>query len=385
MKKFRAGVVGTGFIGATHIEALRRLGNVEVVALTETVGAKEKAEQMCVPQYFDDYKKMVDSCNLDTIHICTPNFTHCEMSVYAMERGVNVVCEKPMTCTVEEARQMVEVAKKTGMVNAVNFHNRFFANNKQLHYMVKGGELGEIHSVHGGYIQDWLFYDTDFNWRLLSAQSGKTRAIADIGSHWMDLAEYITGNKIVEVFADFSTVYKKRKRPTVPVETFANSGELKPSEYEEVEIDTEDMASILLRFDNGAIGNAMISQMFAGKRNSITMFISGNKMSAEINNASIESIILGTRGATNHVWSKDAAFASPEVRDYIGVPAGHTEGFPDAIRHAFKAIYSKIADKTLNTDFATFEDGLHSMTLNECLFESAQSQKWVKVKGENRA
>lgn len=193
MKQLKAGVVGVGFIGAVHIEQLRRLGNVEVVALADAAGAQEKAESLFVPHAYTSYKDMIDNEQLDCVHICTPNSTHYEIAMYAMERGVNVVCEKPMTCTVEEAEKLRAFAKEKGLVNAMNFNCRFYPMAYQMRQMVRSGEVGDIYTVHGGYLQDWLFLDTDYSWRLEPEFTGASRAFADIGSHWIDLVEYITG------------------------------------------------------------------------------------------------------------------------------------------------------------------------------------------------
>ncbi len=202
MKIFKAGVVGTGFIGKVHIETLRRLGNVEVVALADTFRAKETADELCVPAYFEDYKEMIDKMDLDSIHICTPNYTHFDIAMYAMEHGVNVLSEKPLTTKIEDARKLAQKAEESGLVNGINFHNRFYPMTNHLKNIVANGYLGDIFSISGAYTQDWLLYETDYSWRLNSAESGDTRVIADIGSHWMDLVEFTSGQKITEVFAD---------------------------------------------------------------------------------------------------------------------------------------------------------------------------------------
>ena len=377
MKTYKAGVIGTGFIGVAHVEALRRLGNVEVTAITDTQDHKIKAEMMNIPNSFADYKEMMDTLELDMIHICTPNNTHHEIAMYAMKKGINVVCEKPMTKTAEEAKEMCEYAKAHNIVNAVNFHNRFNPMVHQIKRMASGGELGEIISVHGGYIQDWLLLETDFNWRINSKESGQTRAVADIGSHWIDTVEYITQLKVTEVFAEFLTYHKKRKKILKPVETFSKAQA--DAEYEEVLIDTEDIAMVMLRFDNGAIGNAFISQMFSGRKNKISIFIGGSKQSAEWDSERLNEMIIGERDNFNKIFDKDPAILNPETQKIVDYPGGHVEGFPDTFKQCFRQVYSSIADKEKKYDFATFEDGYRQMILEEKIFESANSGKWVKV------
>ena len=323
MKTYKAGVIGTGFIGVAHVEALRRLGNIEVVAITDTQDHKIKAEMMNIPNSFADYKEMMDTLELDMIHICTPNNTHHEIAMYAMKKGINVVCEKPMTKTADEAKEMYEYAKEHNIVNAVNFHNRFNPMVHQIKRMASGGELGEIISVHGGYVQDWLLLETDFNWRINSKESGQTRAVADIGSHWIDTVEYVTQLKVTEIFAEFLTYHKKRKKFLKPVETFSKAQE--DAEYEEVPIDTEDIAVVMLRFDNGAIGNAFISQMFSGRKNKISIFIGGSKQSAEWDSERLNEMIIGERDNFNKIFDKDPAILSPETQKIVDYPGGHVE------------------------------------------------------------
>lgn len=378
MKIFKTGVIGIGFIGVAHIEALRRLGNVEVVALTDNHDPVKKAASLNVAHGFKDYREMIDTLDLDMVHICTPNHTHYEIAMYAMERGIHVLCEKPMTTTVEEGQRLVKAAKEKKIINAVNYHNRFYPITHHIRQIVKEGQLGKIFSIHGGYIQDWLLYDTDFNWRLIASKSGKTRAVADIGSHWLDLIEYVSGLNVTEVFAEFATFYDTRKRPFKPLETFS-AQQLSPEAYEEIQIDTEDFACILLRFDNGAVGNTTISQMFAGEKNRISVFIGGSKMSAQWDSNDLSNLVLGCRNEANRIITKDPGLLHPSSSSIVNYPGGHVEGFPDAFKQTFKQIYASIENPSLSPDYATFEDGLRQIVLCEKIFESAQTGKWVKI------
>lgn len=367
MKTFKIGVVGLGFIGAAHIDALRRVENVQVTALADVIDARGKAEKLNIPNAFSDYKDMMDSGELDAVHICTPNNTHFEIAMYALEKGLHIICEKPFMHTLEEARTVVKKANDKHVSNAVNFHNRFYPATNHLKNIIKDGEIGEIFSVHGGYVQDWLLYDTDFNWRLLSKNSGKTMVIADIGSHWVDLVEFMTGEKITEVFAEFSTVFPVRKK------------RLTSGEYEPVKIDTEEIAYILLRFANGAKGSAVFSTMVAGRKNKTTVTVSGRKMSAEWDSESINDLWLGRRNEGNTIITKDPNLLHADTKRIVAYPGGHAEGFPDAFRQHFKQFYLSIDDPQMKTDFATFEDGLRDMVICEKVFESANSGRWVKV------
>ncbi len=367
MGRIKVGVIGIGFIGAAHVEALKRVPGVDVIAIVDSYDAQSKAEALDVPHSFDDYREMIRACKPDCIHICTPNSTHKDISIYAFERGIHVVCEKPMARNAEEARDMLVAAEESGVIHAINFHNRFYPATHQLRHMVIDGNLGQIYSVHGGYLQDCSLYDTDFNWRTISKNSGKTRVVADIGSHWIDLAEYTTGRTVTEVFAEFQTIFNRRKQK-------CDGG------YNEIEVDTEDFAYIMLRFDNGAVGNAVITQMAAGKKNEITMMVSGSEMSAEWDSERISDLHLGYRDEANRVLTKDPSLMCPQTVPIISYPGGHTEGFPDAFKQNFKAIYGAIRGSQPSYPYATFADGLHQMEICDKLFESANTCTWVKLK-----
>lgn len=261
----KAVIAGGGFIGGAHVEALRRLGNVEIAALCDADGAEEKAARFNIKAAYADYRQMIDEVNPDVIHICTPNSTHYEIARYAIEHQVNVICEKPFTTSIQEAEELIQLAEKNKVKGMVNFHCRLYPIPNQMHQMVKNQGIGDIVTVHGSYIQDWLLYETDYSWRLNASQAGKTRAVADIGSHLMDLLEFVTGLRITRVNARFSTVYPIRKKPLAKVETYAKAEA--ETKYEDIAIDTEDAATIMFELANGAIGTAIISQVFAGKKN----------------------------------------------------------------------------------------------------------------------
>lgn len=377
MKQLKAGVVGVGFIGAVHIEQLRRLGNVEVVALADEAGAQEKADALYVPHAYTNYKDMIDNEQLDCVHICTPNSTHYEIAMYAMERGVNVVCEKPMTCTVEEAEKLRAYAKEKGLVNAMNFNCRFYPMAYQMRQMVRSGEVGDIYTVHGGYLQDWLFLDTDYSWRLEPEFTGASRAFADIGSHWIDLVEYITGLRAVEVLADFAIFHKTRKKPTKEIATYSGMA-LRPEDYEEVPITTEDYATVLFHMENGACVSCNISQVFAGRKNQMIVSVAGSRCALHWDSENSNALWIGRRERDNGELVKDPSILDDGTKGVISYPGGHVEGFPDTFKQNFKKIYAAIAGGKPE-DYATFDDGLREMVLCEKIVESARERRWVSL------
>ena len=378
MKTYKAGVIGTGFIGVAHVEALRRLGNIQVVAIADSQNAEERSRELNIANWFSDYKELIDKIPIDVLHICTPNNTHYEIAKYALEHDINVVCEKPMTMTTSEAEELLKIAKERNLIHAVNFHNRFNPMTFELRKLIENNELGEIITIHGNYLQDWLLYDTDYNWRINSKESGNTRAVADLGSHWMDLVETASGLRIIEVFAEFLTYHKKRKKPLKPIDT-APLPALKPEDYEEIPIDTEDAAFLMFRFNNDAKGSAVISQMFSGRKNKISVFISGSKKSAEWDSENINELYLGYRNNYNQVVHKDPAILHQETTSIVNYPGGHVEGFPDTFKQCFTKVYKSLDGNVTKKDYATFEDGLRSMVLCEKVFESFTTGKWVKV------
>ncbi|MBC8154786.1 MAG: Gfo/Idh/MocA family oxidoreductase [Bacteroidetes bacterium] len=381
MQKIQVGVVGTGFIGPAHIEALRRLPNVEVSALCEVSQelAEQKAAQLGIPRAYT-FEELLKQDDITSVHICTPNFLHYSQSKAALLAGKHVICEKPLAKDLAEAEELVALAKQTGLVNAVHFNLRYYPLARQMKAMREKGELGDIYSIIGSYLQDWLFYDTDYNWRLEPDKSGDSRAIADIGSHLMDSLEYITGLKTVAVMADFNTIHKTRKKPMKPVETYSGKM-LQPEDYADVPINTEDHANVLLRFDNGNRGVITVSQVSAGRKNQMKLEISGAKKTVAWNSESPNDLWIGNRDGYNESLMRDPSLVHPEVRSVISFPGGHNEGFPDTSKQMFREVYAAIeaGSQPENPTFPTFADGYRELLICEKILESNRSQSWVTV------
>jgi Predicted dehydrogenases and related proteins len=381
MKQIKAAVVGTGFIGPAHIEALRRIPNVEVAALSEaTIDlAKEKSTALGISRYYT-FDELLKQDDIQCIHICTPNFLHYPQAKAVLEAGKHVVCEKPLATDSKEAEELVKLAERKGLVNAVHFNLRYYPLVRQMRTMREKGDLGDIYSVMGSYLQDWLFYQTDYNWRLEPDKSGESRAIADIGSHLLDLMEYVTGLKITEVMADFSTVHKKRLKPLKRVETYSNE-KLKASDYQEIDINTEDNANVLLRFNNGNKGVVTVSQVSAGRKNRLNIEISGSKSNLEWNSERPNEVWIGKRDQANQTLMKDPSLFYQEAVSLISFPGGHNEGFPDTSKQLFKEVYAAIASgkQPSNPSYPTFADGWRELVICERIIESNKKQAWVKI------
>jgi predicted dehydrogenase len=379
--KIKVAVVGTGFIGPAHIEALRRLPNIEVTALCEANMdlATDKAKALGIerPCLFEDMLKMDD---IHAVHVCTPNFLHYSQSKAALLAGKHVICEKPLATKINEAEELVKIAAETGLVNAVHFNLRYYPMVRQMKTMREKDDLGEIYSILGSYLQDWLFLQTDYNWRLEPDKSGDSRAIADIGSHLLDATEYITGLKVVEVMADFNTVHKTRLKPLKAIETYSGKM-LQASDYAEVEINTEDHATVLLRFDNGNKGSVTVSQVAAGRKNRLNIEISGSKANFEWCSERPNEMWIGRREKANENLMKDPSLFYREAGSLISFPGGHNEGFPDTSKQLFKEVYAAIAEgkQPENPSFPTFADGLRELLICERIIESHRKQAWVKI------
>lgn len=382
MKKIKVGVAGLGFIGPAHVEALRRLPEIEVVAISDfdEAFAKSKAEMLGISKAYGDFQQLLSDPEIDCVHICTPNHLHFPMAKAALQAGKHVVCEKPLSNTAAEAEELVQLAKKSGLVHAIHFNIRYYPLVRQMKMMREKGELGRIYSIIGTYLQDWLFLETDYNWRLEPDKSGESRAIADIGSHLMDLIEYITGEEISAVMADFSTVHKNRKKPTKPIETY--SGKLlQPEDYDNVPINTEDYATVMLKYKNGGKGVVTVSQVSAGRKNRINLEISGSNESVSWCSETPNELWIGKRDKANEVLLKDPSLVHRESGALISFPGGHNEGFPDTSKQLFKEVYQAIRSgkQPENPLYPSFPDGLRELVLCEKIIESNKKQAWVQV------
>jgi predicted dehydrogenase len=294
----------------------------------------------------------------------------------ALEAGKNVLCEKPFTVSVEEARELVGLAEKTGLANCIEHNLRYYPVVQQMRAMIEGGELGDILIAQGTYSQDWLLYDTDWNWRIETKDNGKLRVVGDIGSHWMDMIQHLTGLRITALCADLAIFHKTRRRPKGSVETFSGKTQ-QPADYESVPIDTEDFAAVLIHLGERARGAYTVSQMSAGRKNMFAFDIYGTKAGVSWNQERPDELWIGHRNSPNQIIVKDPSLLNPRAAAFADLPGGHSEGYDDSHKQVAKRFYARVADPAAPVEYPTFADGLRGMELLEKVLESSAKQGWV--------
>ncbi len=381
MKNLKAGVIGVGYIGPAHVEALRRIGGVEVIAVCDVnaVRANEYAKQQGISKVYLNYKKMLQNDQIDVIHNCTPNHMHFEVNKQILRAGKHVISEKPLAISSKESAELARMAQRSGVVNAVNFNYRYYPLIQQAAAMVRQKALGKVFAVQGCYMQDWLLYDTDWNWRLEPRYAGAGRAIADIGSHWFDLACFLLGKKITRVFADLVALHKYRKKPKKQVETFAGKT-LKPSDYEKIKINTECYGQVLMEFEDGIKGMVCVSQVSAGRKNHIVFELNGTEQSLWWDHERPNELMIGRRNQPNQLMLKDPVLLDKSVKEYAHYPAGHNEGYPSCVKNFCRNVYRYIRDHCGKIDFAIFEDGHNAVAVVEAVLASHKSKRWIEVR-----
>jgi predicted dehydrogenase len=375
MHELKAAVAGTGFIGAVHVEALTRLG-VEVLGVCGS--SAERAEAKGLAPVYESYDAMLADELVDVVHVTTPNHLHHGQVRDALAAGKHVVCEKPLATTSAESAQLLELAQESGLVHCTNFNLRFYPIAHQARAVVASGALGAVWNVHGGYLQDWLLYPADWNWRLEPEKGGALRAVADIGSHWMDLAQWVTGRRIERVFADLTTALPVRQRPAGEVETFAAADDM---ERVEVEMTTDDIAHLLLRLEGGCVGSSVLSQVSAGRKNGLRLEVDGSAGALAWNSERPEELWLGHRDRANELLLRNPQLLDAQAQARTTLPGGHAEGFAETFRELYRAVYSAVVEGVMpaEPDFPTFADGHRANVLGDAITLSNDEQRWVEV------
>jgi len=381
MTAIRTAIVGTGFMGRVHLEAVQRVESVEATAI---VGRNAEAVQrlgaaFSVSKTTADYRDVLRDPSIDAVHLCTPNAQHFVMAKEALQAGKHVLCEKPLTTTVAESEELVALAAKQGVRNCVCHNLRYYPMVQQMRRLREAGELGEILVVQGTYSQDWLLHDTDWNWRVEASAAGASRCMGDIGSHFFDMAEHITGLRVTSLCADLQTFHKTRKQPKHSVETFANKL-MGPENYIETPVTTEDFGAVIFRMGNRARGCMTASQVSAGRKNGLSIEIYGTKSSVAWNQERPDELWQGYRDTPNSITIKDPSLLQTAARTYADLPGGHSEGYDDTFKQVFRRFYRSIGEGAA-PEYPQFADGLRQMIILDTVLASNARRGWVEVPG----
>jgi predicted dehydrogenase len=386
MRKIKSGLIGSGFVGPLHVEAVRRLGYVDVIALAASSleSAARKAKQLSIDRAYGSADDLLADPSIEAVHICTPNRLHFPQVMSALEHGKHVICDKPLGLSATEARQMRDAAARSGLVNAVTFNYRFNPLVQQARSMIDRGDLGDVRFVHGRYLQDWLLFDTDFSWRLEPETGGASSAIGDIGSHWCDLAMFLTGVKITRVLACLTTAIPVRKRPQGSREAFATAG---GGQTEDYVVTSDDLGTVLVEFEGAVHGVFSVGQICAGHKNDLRIEINGSTASLAWEQERPNEMWIGRRDQANSLLVRDPGLLDEDARRYAHLPGGHNEGWADAFRNLMGNIYSFISDHRdgggheRDPDFPTFEDGYRANCIVDAIVKSTQDRsEWVDVR-----
>ena len=363
----RVAVIGAGMMGLQHVEAIRRIPGTEVVAVADANGdlARQAGEQLCIPACYTDYRRMLEEQKPNVVHNCTPNHLHFGINAELLRRGIHVYCEKPLGLNSEETGKLCKLAEQSSAQAGVNFNYRQNVMAQEMHVrMADASRWGRTYLIHGRYLQDWLMYDTDFNWRCRSEYAGKSRALADIGSHFFDLVQFITGQKIVRVNATLKTVLPQR---------------LPSPNGQPVDIDTEDEALVMFELADGGPGSLIVSQVAAGTKNDLEITIDGSAYSMSWSQENADKLKISTRDTPGSLLYTGREMLQGEARQYATLPSGHPVGWQDGLRNGIQAFYASIRDHA-PVNYATFEDGDYVVRVVEACVQSHQEGRWIQVR-----
>ncbi len=374
-------IIGSGFIGPVHIEALRRAGqHVQGILGSSPAKSQQAAQQLHIPTAYSTFEEVLEDPDVFSIHITTPNRFHFDQASRALRAGKHVLCEKPLAMNAQQSAELVRLAAETGRAAGVAYNTRFYPLCHEARARMQSGEMGPLFHVAGSYVQDWLLKPTDFNWRVLAEEGGELRAMADIGTHWLDLIQFVTDDKIVSVCADLQTVHTTRQRPAGGVETFSGKTRA-PQQTFDVAVNTDDYGSVMLQFASGARGVMWVSQVTAGRKNCLRWEVSAASGSLAFNSERPDELWIGRRDGANESLLRDPALLGDVARPLAQYPGGHNEGFPETFKQLFRAFYNYIAagDYTLPAPFPTFAEGHREILLCDAILASHRQRAWINI------
>ncbi|MCF7885025.1 MAG: Gfo/Idh/MocA family oxidoreductase [Candidatus Marinimicrobia bacterium] len=384
MNTINTGIIGCGFMGYSHIENLRRVPNVNIQAVADISAEKSKelAQKYNISKTYKNWQKLVEDPDIEVIHNCTPNHMHYKINKKVIQEGKAILSEKPLTNSEKESAELLKLAKDKDVLTGVNFNYRNYPLIRHARKMIENGELGEIYLIHGHYLQDWLLYKSDYNWRVEKESGGPSRAIADIGSHWCDMIQFLTGKNITRVFADLSTIHKTRLKPRLEADTFQGKEKDKDKKSKEVVVKTEDAGILIFQMEEQVKGVFNVSQVSAGHKNCFDIEINGSQMSVAWEQEQPNKLWMGYRDKPNQELVKDPALLNTDSKSFAHYPGGHPEGYPDVFKNMFITFYQAFRkNKTIKdkVNFATFKDGYQENRIVEAILQSNNKQSWIDL------
>lgn len=373
-------IIGTGYIGKVHLEALLQTPGVRVAALADSnlEMAQSLAKRYGIERVTARYEDFLQDDSIQAVHNCTPNHLHYDINLALLRAGKEVLSEKPLAINAAQAKVLWETAQQYDRLTGIDFCYRYYPAVQEAAARVRAGEIGKVHSIFGAFFQDWLLYDTDYNWRLEKRFTGESNTAADIGSHWMDLAQFVANARIVEVMADLHTVHPVRKRSKEEALTFAKQGGIQ--EYDEVPIEVDDCGAVLVHFENDIFGTFMINQLAAGRKVTIDLQVFGTQSSLAWNHENPALLWSGYRDKANEISIESPLLQHPETTRYARLPSGHPMGYHDAVYNLFGEFYDAlVAGKPATPNLPDFKDGYYEMAIVDAIVTSHRQKRWTKV------
>ena len=359
--RVRAGIIGAGFMGRVHAHAVHAAGGMLTrIAAATPAHAASAADALGAEHAAASAEELISADDVDVVHVCTPNATHVPLAAAALRAGKHVICEKPLATSAEDARRLVTAATEAGVVTAVPFVYRFYPTVQEARARIGRGEAGDLLLLHGSYLQDWLANSAETNWRVDPELGGASRAFGDIGVHWCDVMEFVTGHRITRLTARFVTAFAQRS-----------------SSDGDAPVGTEDAAIVLFETDRGASGSVVVSQVSLGRKNRLWFSFDGAAASYVFDQEQPDTLWIGGR-SENCVVPRGPDTLHAEAARYARVPAGHPQGYQDSFNAFVADVYAAVGGERPD-GLPTFEDGLRAAVVTQAVVDSAKHSTWVEV------